>query len=151
MRRHLAPQQLGQWVPVDASVDLQQGVEKHWFYVKNNAAAPLLEFTERLIEEVLESWRRWGVLEKDKKKIQDYLATIRVLKERGVKGSGMIGAYHMRRVAPLMRRALPLHMMAPRVALDGTALAEGALSPLQSGTAHQGGDGAFTGRRRRCS
>jgi len=55
----------------------------------------LLEFTGRLIEEVPKSWRRWGVLEKDKKKIQDYLATIRVLKERGVKGSGIIGAYHV--------------------------------------------------------
>ena len=67
--------------------------------------------------------------EKDKKRIQDHLTAIRILKERGVKGSGIIGAYHMWRVAPLMRRALPLHMMAPRVALDGMALAEGALSP----------------------
>ena len=40
-----------------------------------------------------------GVLEKDKKRIQDHLTTIRILKERGVKGSGIIGAYHMRRVA----------------------------------------------------
>ena len=48
-----------------------------------------------------------------------------------MKGSGIIGAYHMPRVAPLMRRALPLHMMAPEVALDGTALTEGALSPSE--------------------
>ena len=46
-----------------------------------------------------------------------------------MKGSGIIGAYHMRRVAPLMRRVLPLHMMAPGVSLEGTMLAEGALSP----------------------
>ena len=46
-----------------------KGWPSHWFYVKNDAAAPLLEFTGHLIEEVLESWRRWGVLEKDKKKI----------------------------------------------------------------------------------
>ena len=68
-------------------------------------------------------------MEKDKKKIQDHLAAVRILKERGVKGSGIIGAYHMRRVALLMRRALPLHMMAPGVSLDGIALAEVALSP----------------------
>ena len=73
----------------------------------------------------------WGVPDKDKKKIQDHLAAIRILKERGVKGSGIIGAYHTRRVAPLLRHALPLHMMAPEVSLDGMALAEGALSPSE--------------------
>jgi len=46
-----------------------KGWHSHWFYIKNDAAAPLPEFTERLIEEVSESWRRWGVPEKDKKKI----------------------------------------------------------------------------------
>ena len=30
-----------------------------------------------------------------------------------------------------MRRTLPLHMMAPGASLDGTALAEGALSPSE--------------------
>ena len=30
-----------------------------------------------------------------------------------------------------MRRALPLHTMAPRASLDGMALAEGALSPCE--------------------
>ena len=46
-----------------------------------------------------------------------------------MKGSGIIGAYHAWRVAPLIRRVLPLHMMVPGVSLDGTALTEGALSP----------------------
>ena len=36
----------------------------------------------------------WGVPDKDKKKIQDHLTAVRILKERGVKGSGIIGAYH---------------------------------------------------------
>ena len=66
-----------------------------------------------------------GVPNKDKKKIQDHLTAIRILKERGVKGSGIIGAYHMRRVAPLMKRTLPLHMIAPRVSLEGTTLTAG--------------------------
>ena len=38
-----------------------KGWYSHWIYVRNNAAAPLLEFTERLIEEVPDSWRKWGV------------------------------------------------------------------------------------------
>ena len=72
-----------------------------------------------------------GVPDKDKKKIKDHLAAIEILKERGVKGSGIIGAYHTWRVAPLMRSALPLHLMAPGASLDGTTLAEGALSPSE--------------------
>jgi len=42
-----------------------KGWHLHWFYVKNDAAAPLPEFTRCLIEEVLELWRGWGVLEKE--------------------------------------------------------------------------------------
>ena len=44
-----------------------------------------------------------------------------------MKGSGIIGAYHMRRVAPLMSRALPLYLMAPEASPEGTTLADDAL------------------------
>ena len=66
-----------------------------------------------------------------------------------MKGSGIISAYHTRRVAPLMSHALPLYLMVPGASLDGTALIDGALPPPKSldGTAHQGGDGAFLGQR----
>ena len=70
-----------------------------------------------------------GVPDKDKKKIQDHLTALQILKGRGVKGSGIIGAYHTWRVAPLMSRALPLYLMAPRASLDGTTLADEALPP----------------------
>ena len=46
-----------------------KGWHLHWFYVKNDVAAPLPEFTRHLIEEVSESWRKWGVPKKDKKRI----------------------------------------------------------------------------------
>ena len=52
-------------------------------------------------------WRKWGV-PKDKKKIRDHITTIHILKENGLKGSGVIGAYHARKVASLMTRALLL-------------------------------------------
>ena len=54
-----------------------KGWHSHWFYVKDDVAAPLPAFTGRLIKEVLESWRKWGVPDKDKKKILDHLAAIR--------------------------------------------------------------------------
>ena len=48
-----------------------------------------------------------------------------------MKGSGIIDAYHTWRVAPLMSHMLPLHQMAPRASLDGTALTDGVLSPSE--------------------
>jgi len=46
-----------------------KGWHSHWFYVRNDAAAPLPEFTGHLIEEVPDSWRKWGVQENDKNRI----------------------------------------------------------------------------------
>jgi hypothetical protein len=69
----------------------------------------LLEYTKRVVEVVLESWAKWGVPKKDVKKITDHLAAIKILKENGVKGSCVIGVFHVRRVALLMARALPLY------------------------------------------
>ena len=68
--------------------------------------APLPKYLVRLIEEALESWK-WGVLTKEKKHITDLLAALHALKDWSVMGSGIIGAYHARRVAPLMARASP--------------------------------------------
>ena len=73
-----------------------KGWHSHWFYVKNDVAAPLPEFIGRLIEKAPDSWRKWGVPEKDKKRIRHHLNVIRILKERGMKGSEIIGAYHSR-------------------------------------------------------
>ena len=46
-----------------------KGWHSQRFYLKNDTAAPLSEFTGCLIEEALEKWRKWGMPEKDKKKI----------------------------------------------------------------------------------
>ena len=43
-----------------------KGWHLQWFYLKNATVAPLSEVTGCLIEEALEQWRKWGVLEKDK-------------------------------------------------------------------------------------
>ena len=37
-----------------------KGWNLQWFYLKNDAAAPLSEFTGRLIEEAPEQWRKWA-------------------------------------------------------------------------------------------
>ena len=105
-----------------------KGWHSYWFYVKDDVAAPLPVFSGRIIEEVPRSWK-WGVMDKDKKRIKDHLAALQFLKERGMKGSGIIDAYHTRRVAPLMSRALPLYLMGLRASLEGTTLVDKALPP----------------------
>ena len=41
-----------------------------------------------------------------------------------MKGSGIIGAYHVGRVALLMARALPLYQMVPEASFKGTVLVD---------------------------
>jgi len=48
-----------------------------------------------------------------------------------VKGSGIIGAYHARKVAPLMARTLPLHQMVPGALFEGTVLVDEVLPPSE--------------------
>jgi len=66
-----------------------------------------------------------------KKRIKDNLTTLQIQKDRGVKGSGIIGAYHTWRVTPLMSHVLPLYLMVPEVSLEGTALADDVLPPTE--------------------
>jgi hypothetical protein len=65
---------------------------------------------------------------KDLKRIANHLAAIKILKEGGVKGSGIIRAYHARRVAPLMACMLLMHWMVPVAPLEVTVLAKGLLA-----------------------
>ena len=44
-----------------------------------------------------------------------------------MKGAGIIGAYHARRVVPLMVHALPLYQMVPGAPFEGTVLVDEAL------------------------
>ena len=123
---HLRNYWVGEYPSLRLSTS-NKGWHSQWFYLKNDASTPLSKLTGCLIEEALEPWRKWGIPEKDKKKIQDHIAAIHILKESGLKGLGIIGAYHARRVAPLMMRVLPLYVMAPEATFDGMVLAEGAL------------------------
>jgi len=94
-------------------------------------AAPLSVFSGRIIEDVLGS-SKWGVPDKDKKRIKDHLAAPQILKERGIKGSRIIGAYHTWRVVPLMSCALPLYLMAPGASPEGMALSDEAVVAEQA-------------------
>ena len=116
--------------PLMRMLTSNKGWHSHWFYIKDDVAAPLPVFSGHIIEEVLGSWK-CGVPNKDKKRIKDHLAALQFLKEWGMKGSGIIGAYHMLRVAPLMSRVLPLHLMVLGASLEGTTLVDEALPPTE--------------------
>ena len=105
-----------------------KGWHSQWFYVKDDIAAPLLVFSGCIIKEALGSWR-WGIPVKERKNIDNLLAALQTLKDRGVKGSGIIGAYNARRVAPLMARVLPLHQMVPGVSFEVVQRIKEAMEP----------------------
>ena len=68
------------------------------------------------------SWP-WGPPVKEKKRLHDILEAITSLRSHGLCGASVIGAYHARRVAPLMARTLLLYRITPRMQPDGTTLA----------------------------
>ena len=72
-----------------------------------------------------------GVQSKDKKHLSDLLSALQALKDRGIKGTGIIGTYHARRVAPLMARVHPLHRMMPGMSFEGMVLVDEALPFLE--------------------
>ena len=92
-RSDITPQRLeglirrGLLCPLTAAEEwrLRGDEDEHWLYIKDDVATPLPMFSRRIIEEVPGSWK-WGVPDKDKKKIKDHLAALQILKERGMKG-----------------------------------------------------------------
>ncbi|RLN39335.1 uncharacterized protein C2845_PM01G05450 [Panicum miliaceum] len=104
-----------------------KGWHQQWFYVKNYSESPLPEFTGRVFEAAPEVWA-YGPVEKEKKRISSLLRAIEYLKTKGLTGAGVIGAYHSRKVAPLMLRVRPLAEMVPNAPTAGTVLATGGLS-----------------------
>ena len=57
----------------------------------------------------------------------DILEAVASLRSCGLHGADIIGAYHARRVAPLMAHALPLFGMMMVVELNETVVAQGSL------------------------
>jgi len=56
---------------------------------------------------------RYRTIEKEQKRLGDLLKAIATLKGHGLCGTGIVGAYHIRKLAPLMARTLPLWKMTP--------------------------------------
>jgi hypothetical protein len=101
---------------------------KQWFYLRNDLDDPFLIFSGSFIESAPKTWV-WVPPAKEQDRLEDHLKAIAILKERGLHGVGIIGAYHVRRLAPLMAHTLSMYRMTPQSPPDGTVmLAEDALS-----------------------
>ena len=98
-----------------------KGRYKLWFYLRNDDAAPLPIFTGRLIEEAPDAWR-YGPIAKEQKRLGDLLKAIATLKGHDPRGTGIVGAYHVRRLAPLMTRTLLMYKMTSDSTLEGTVM-----------------------------
>ena len=101
-----------------------KGWNKLWFYLRNAAAAPLPIFTGRLSEEAPDVWR-YGPVAKERKRLDDLLKAIMTLKGHGLHGTGVVGAYHVRRLAPLMVLALLMYKMKLDSAPEGMVMVAG--------------------------
>ena len=98
-----------------------KGWHKLWFYLRNDAIAPLPIFTGRLIEEAPDLWR-YGTIEKEQKRLGDLLKAIATPKGHGLRGTDVIGAYHVRKLVPLMARTLPMWKMTPYSTPEATVM-----------------------------
>jgi hypothetical protein len=106
-----------------------KGWHKFWFYLKNNSAIPLLIFSGHPIEEAPDTWR-YGPIAKEQRRLGDLLWTIETLKGTSLHEASVIGAYHMRRLAPLLARTLQMWEMTPDSMPEGTVMVSGeAISP----------------------
>ena len=68
---------------------------------------------------------RYGPIRKEQKRLGDLLKAIATLKGHGLRGTDIIGAYHIRRLAPLMAHALPMYKMTPDSTPKGTVMVAG--------------------------
>ena len=101
-----------------------KGWHKLWFYLRNDAAGPLPIFTGHPIEEAPNVWR-YGPIGREQKRLGDLLKAIMTLKGHGLHGTNIIRAYHVRRLASLMARTLPMWKMTPDSAPVGTVMVAG--------------------------
>ena len=86
---HLRVQRAGEYMPCQLSRS-NRGWHSHWFYLKNDPAAPLPVFSGRLIEEVPPSWL-WGPPIKEKKRMRGLLEAIKFLKTYSLHRASVIG------------------------------------------------------------
>ncbi|XP_039786207.1 uncharacterized protein LOC120652448 [Panicum virgatum] len=109
-----------------------KGWHRSWFYVKNNEHVCLPIFTGQSMAGVPREWSD-GPMQKEKDRFVDLLSAIQHLKELGLNGVGVVGVYHVRRVAPLMAWTVALYQMGPDVSFFGSVMSIGMIRDSEIG------------------
>ena len=65
---------------------------------------------------------RYRPIDREQKRLDDLLKAIATLKGRGLRGTGVVGAYHVKRLAPLISRALPMYKITSDSVPKGTVM-----------------------------
>ena len=113
--------------------DSNKGWQSLWFYLKNSEEAPLPAFTGRIIEEpVPPSWF-FGPTKQEKPRLDPALDALALLRGNGLSPIDVLGAYHSRRLCPLMERRLRMWEMKPDADYTGTVMSTEALSTGEVG------------------
>jgi hypothetical protein len=99
-----------------------KGWHSSWFYLRDDPCSSLPLFTNSYLNSSQQEWCQTPSREENKR-ITNHLKAIKILKNAGLQGMSVIMAYHVRRLAPLMARALPMYAMRP--AEDGVCPVEG--------------------------
>ena len=94
-----------------------------------------MEYMSILVEEAPDAWR-YGPIAKEQKRLDDLLKAITTLKGYGLHGTSVVGAYHVRRLAPLMARALPMYKMMPDSMPEGMVMVAGEALSVGEMTQH---------------
>jgi len=87
-----------------------KGWHTGWFYLRNDAAKPLPQYTGRTFESPPADWK-WGASKTPIKELNAALDALEAVKARGVDLAEVIGAYLLRGVVPLRLRVLKLYQM----------------------------------------
>ena len=95
-----------------------KGWQSRWFYLHNDDGL-LPEFTHRVVLGAEEKWR-WGLPRDLQTHLKPPLEALRKLWDRGPTTTGVVAAFHRRRVLPLADRRLYLDEMTPEASVESS-------------------------------
>jgi hypothetical protein len=91
-------------------VSSNKGWQRRWFYLRNDDGR-LPSFSQRVVTAADSNWR-YGAPRERQKNLQPLLEALQELRDGGLTATGVVAAFHRRRVLPLMERRMLLSEMA---------------------------------------
>jgi hypothetical protein len=107
-----------------------RGWQEGWSYLRNdNSRLPL--YTSRVMMERLTKWR-WGIPSAEQPRMQPLLDSLKRLRDGGLTATGVVTAFHRRRVLLLMAWWLCLHQMEEGSPLEGCQMSDTSLTAVEA-------------------